>query len=102
MSLNSASSCRTVSVWPSEYVVVMILVPRGAVWSVVCLFLLVTASLLNDNVLAQEALDAFERAILACYKPGAGVAHYFDGATDNEATAALRTSYDVQRGCSRT
>jgi len=42
--------------------------------------LLATASLLNDNVLAQEALDAFERAVLACYKPGAGVAHYFDGA----------------------
>ncbi|HEX4566118.1 MAG TPA: DUF255 domain-containing protein, partial [Vicinamibacterales bacterium] len=42
--------------------------------------LLAAASLLNDNLLAQEALDSFERAVLACYKPGAGVAHYFDGA----------------------
>ena len=42
--------------------------------------LLATASLLNDNLLAQEALDSFERVVLACYKPGAGVAHYFDGA----------------------
>src|SRR5262249_12475411 len=28
----------------------------------------------------QDALDAFERVVLASYKPGAGVAHYFDGA----------------------
>jgi len=42
--------------------------------------LLATASLLNDNRLAQEALNSFERVVLACYTPGAGVAHYFDGA----------------------
>jgi uncharacterized protein YyaL (SSP411 family) len=42
--------------------------------------LLATASLLDDKALTQEALDSFERAVLACYKPGAGVAHYFDGA----------------------
>ena len=42
--------------------------------------LLAAASLLEDNRLGQDALEAFERAVLLCYKPGAGVAHDFDGA----------------------
>ena len=42
--------------------------------------LLATASLLGDSHLGQEALDSFERTIMLCYKPGAGIAHYFDGA----------------------
>jgi hypothetical protein len=42
--------------------------------------LFATASVLDDQRLTQEALDSFERAVLTCYKPGAGVAHYFDGA----------------------
>jgi uncharacterized protein YyaL (SSP411 family) len=42
--------------------------------------LLVTAALLEDSRLLQEAIDSFERAVLVCYRPGDGVAHYFDGA----------------------
>jgi uncharacterized protein len=41
--------------------------------------LLAAASVLRDPRLIQEALDSFERVVLLCYKPGAGVAHYFDG-----------------------
>lgn len=42
--------------------------------------LLGAATVLDDSTIAQEALASFERVILLCYKPGAGVAHYFDGA----------------------
>jgi uncharacterized protein YyaL (SSP411 family) len=42
--------------------------------------LLATAALLKDDDLAREALESFERVLLACYKPGAGVAHYYDEA----------------------
>lgn len=42
--------------------------------------LLGAATVLDDSALAQEALASFERVILLCYKPGLGVAHYFDGA----------------------
>jgi uncharacterized protein YyaL (SSP411 family) len=42
--------------------------------------LLAAASVLGDNPLGQEALESLERVLLACYKPGFGVAHYFDRA----------------------
>ncbi len=41
--------------------------------------LLGAATVLDDGVLAREALASFERVILLCYKPGAGLAHYSDG-----------------------
>jgi uncharacterized protein YyaL (SSP411 family) len=42
--------------------------------------LLQAATVLDDGALAREALASFERVLLLCYKPGLGVAHYFDGA----------------------
>ena len=65
--------------------------------------LLGAATVLDDSALAQEALASFERVILLCYKPGLGVAHYFDGSArvrgllgDQVATiAALLDAYDV-------
>ena len=41
--------------------------------------LLRTAVVLDDTDLAREALASLERVLLLCYKPGQGVAHYFDG-----------------------
>ncbi len=41
--------------------------------------LLAAASLLGDDELAQAAITSFERVVLACYTPGSGMAHYFDG-----------------------
>jgi len=41
--------------------------------------LLGAATVLDDSALAREALASFERVILLCYKPGAGLAHYSDG-----------------------
>src|SRR5258708_18272238 len=41
--------------------------------------LLGAATVLDDGVLAREALASFERVILLCYKPGAGLALYSDG-----------------------
>ena len=43
--------------------------------------LLAAAAALDDPAIAREALGSFERVLLACYRPGAGVAHYFDGAS---------------------
>ena len=40
--------------------------------------LLGAATVLDDSAMAQEALASFERVLLLCYKPGLGVAHYFD------------------------
>jgi len=66
--------------------------------------LLAAASLLEDDSLGQDALDSFERVLLACYRPGQGVAHYFDGRTarirglllDQTATiAALLDAYEL-------
>ena len=65
--------------------------------------LLGAATVLDDSVLAQEALASFERVILLCYKPGLGVAHYFDGSarvrgllTDQVAViGALLDAHDV-------
>ena len=37
--------------------------------------LLAAAAVLEDHALAREALSSFERVLLACYKPGDGVAH---------------------------
>jgi uncharacterized protein YyaL (SSP411 family) len=37
------------------------------------------ATVLDDSALAREALASFERVILLCYKPSAGLAHYSDG-----------------------
>ena len=37
-----------------------------------------TASALGDEALAREALASFERVVLACYRPGGGLAHYMD------------------------
>jgi uncharacterized protein len=42
--------------------------------------LLLAATVLQDPALGREALTSLERVVLACYKPGFGVAHYFDGA----------------------
>ena len=41
--------------------------------------LLGAATVLDDSALGQEAIASFERVILLCYKPGAGLAHYSDG-----------------------
>ena len=41
--------------------------------------LLGAATVLDDSALAREALASFERVVLLCYKPGAGLAHYSDG-----------------------
>jgi uncharacterized protein YyaL (SSP411 family) len=41
--------------------------------------LLRAATALDDGDLAREALASFERVLLLCYRPGLGVAHYFDG-----------------------
>jgi uncharacterized protein YyaL (SSP411 family) len=65
--------------------------------------LLVTALLLDRTTLLQDALDAFERVVLASYKPGAGVAHYFDGAArvrglladQIETTEALLDAHEI-------
>jgi uncharacterized protein len=37
------------------------------------------ASVFDDDGLRQFALKSLERVLLACYRPGDGVAHYFDG-----------------------
>jgi len=38
--------------------------------------LLAAATVLDDSALAREALASFERVMLACYRPGAGLAHH--------------------------
>jgi len=40
--------------------------------------LLAAAAVLEDAALAREALTSLERVVLACYKPGFGLAHYFE------------------------
>lgn len=65
--------------------------------------LLGAATVLDDSTMAQEALASFERILLLLYKPGLGVAHYFDGSArvrgllaDQVAViAALLDAYDV-------
>ena len=41
--------------------------------------LLGAATVLDDSAMGRAALASFERVILLCYKPGAGMAHYSDG-----------------------
>ena len=68
--------------------------------------LLAAATALGDSVLGQEALTSFERVLLVCYKPGGGLAHYFDGAArvrglladQVAAMAALLDAHDVTGG----
>jgi uncharacterized protein len=68
--------------------------------------LLGAATVLDDSALGQEALASFERVLLLCYKPGLGVAHYFDGAAHVRglladhvaAIAALLDAHDVSDG----
>jgi len=68
--------------------------------------LLGAAAVLEDSELGREALASFERVLLLCYKPGLGVAHYFDGTArvrgllgDHLATiAALLDAHDVSGG----
>lgn len=42
--------------------------------------LLAAATVLGDDALGREALGSFERVLLLCYRPGLGLAHYYDGA----------------------
>jgi uncharacterized protein YyaL (SSP411 family) len=68
--------------------------------------LLGAATVLDDSALGQEALASFERVIMLCYKPGLGIAHYFDGAArvrgllgdQVAAIAGLLDAYDVSEG----
>ena len=68
--------------------------------------LLGAATVLDDSELGREALASFERVLLLCYKPGLGVAHYFDGSArvrgllaDHVATiTALLDAHDVSGG----
>ena len=66
--------------------------------------LLGAATVLDDSAMAQEALASFERVLLLCYKPGLGVAHYFDGVRartrparrpGRRSSARLLDAYDV-------
>jgi uncharacterized protein YyaL (SSP411 family) len=65
--------------------------------------LLGAATVLDDSPLGREALASFERVILLCYKPGAGLAHYSDGvarvrgllADQIYTAAALLDAHDV-------
>jgi uncharacterized protein YyaL (SSP411 family) len=41
--------------------------------------LLRAAAVLDDAALGREALGSFERVLLGCYRPGAGLAHYVSG-----------------------
>jgi uncharacterized protein YyaL (SSP411 family) len=40
---------------------------------------LVAANLFTDDGLRDFAIKSLERVLLGCYKPGSGVAHYYDG-----------------------
>lgn len=65
--------------------------------------LLAAATVLGDDVLGREALASFERVLLLCYRPGLGLAHYYDGAARVRgllvdhvaATGALLDAYDA-------
>jgi uncharacterized protein len=41
--------------------------------------LLAASAVLDQPDIARAALSSFERVLLACYRPGGGVAHYLDG-----------------------
>ena len=63
--------------------------------------LMKAASLLGDQDLAREALASFERVLLGCYKPGAGLAHDPEGGVRGllgdqvAAIAALLDAHDL-------
>jgi uncharacterized protein YyaL (SSP411 family) len=62
--------------------------------------LLAAAVALGSRELARDALASFERVTLVCYKPGAGLAHYFDGAARvrgllNDQVAAIAALLDA-------
>ncbi|HEY3885796.1 MAG TPA: DUF255 domain-containing protein [Vicinamibacterales bacterium] len=68
---------------------------------------LLAASLaLDDPAIGTDALASFERVLLACYRPGEGVAHYFDGrasvrglaADQIGSAAALLDAYELGAG----
>ncbi|MGH9408865.1 MAG: hypothetical protein ACRD1V_05370, partial [Vicinamibacterales bacterium] len=68
---------------------------------------LLAASLaLEDPAIGTDALASFERVLLACYRPGEGVAHYFDGrasvrglaADQIGSAAALLDAYELGAG----
>jgi uncharacterized protein len=66
--------------------------------------LLKAAAVLEDAALVQETLASFERVLLACYKPGGGVAHEPDGAVRGllsdqiTAVTALLDAHDLTDG----
>jgi uncharacterized protein len=69
--------------------------------------LLGAATVLDDSELAREALASFERVILACYRPGAGLVHHAGGggtavrgllADHVAAIGALLDAYEVSDG----
>ena len=68
--------------------------------------LLAASVALDDPEIGRGALISFERVLLACYKPGEGVAHYFDGRacvrgllSDQIAVVlALMDAYDLGAG----
>jgi uncharacterized protein YyaL (SSP411 family) len=68
--------------------------------------LLGAAIVLDDSALGQEALASFERVVMLCYKPGLGIAHYFDGTArvrgllgdQVAAIAGLLDAYDASEG----
>jgi uncharacterized protein len=68
--------------------------------------LLAAAAVLEDSALGREALSSLERVILACYKPGSGLAHYFDGSAQVRGllvdhvsmAAALLDAHDISDG----
>ena len=53
---------------------------------------------LGDPSLSEFAIRSLERVVLLSYKPGAGVAHYFDGAVEIALgkTAAVRAGVEVR------
>lgn len=68
--------------------------------------LLAASIALDDPELGRAALTSFERVLLACYKPGEGVAHYFDGharvrgllGDQIAVVSALMDAYDLGAG----
>jgi uncharacterized protein YyaL (SSP411 family) len=66
--------------------------------------LIKAGAVLSDSTLVKEALASFERVLLACYKPGAGLAHDVDrgvrGLLGDQiaAIAALLDAHDLTDG----
>jgi uncharacterized protein YyaL (SSP411 family) len=65
--------------------------------------LFAAAGVLDDAALSRQALASFERVLLACYRPGGGIAHEPDGvrgllADQVAAMAALLDAHDLTGG----